>query len=643
MAAATQQRNPAPSGVPGVKLVASTTAKSVPQLREALVQSGIFGEQKRSTITSAEGLLGAAAAAIVVYEFLLKPKPALAAAPGTQPGSTGVTSTYPTGGVVNSPVGTPENLRMLGATAHSVIVTCDQVDNARWYEWHEYPSGLLLARSPSNVAVIQGLQENTTYDVFCVVVDINGNKGNPSQTLLVKTGLGAPVVIVGGGGNGSGGGGGSGSGTGSTPPPNTPPIVTQTQPPTTPQPTYPGLPTSTGPTSGVTAAPPVVPVQITPQTAATAVFSVVSATPVNSPVAAGQRALVDVTIRNVSDVAAGTQVSGYMVLPTGSPHEGTFAPVQTGIIPPGQAVTVRLTSAGRLSYNIDGLAQAGYQLQAVFIAQSGTTSVNGTTIIQMVLPAATITPTTVLAATSLPPSGTVPAPTAAQQTAAALTSAAVQANNPAATAAQQQAAQQQAAAIAAQVAQQQAAAQQQVFKAQLQQVLAQPFVTGQLTSQATTNANASKKGQQLLTQYNSVGTHITQLRAQIGLLIQGGTPVSSAQVQSLMNQWNALASQQSSLSQQLAALPTPQTTPTTSQAPAPNQSVAIGSTVKTYGGGATLTTSGPTQTVSNPGGGYVGSNTYTPVQGGGIYIHGVNGTGFYAPPGSSAYNALVGA
>lgn len=76
--------------------------------------------------------------------------------------------------------------------------------------------------------------------------------------------------------------------------------------------------------------------------------------------------------------------------------------------------------------------------------------------------------------------------------------------------------------------------------------------------------------------------------------------------------------------------------------PGPNQSVPVGSTLTLSGGGGTYTSSAPTVTATNVPSSYQGSTTYTPTQEGGIYVHGVNGTGFYAPQGSSAYNALTG-
>jgi hypothetical protein len=93
-------------------------------------------------------------------------------------------------------LGTPTNLRVLGATAHSVIVATDPVVGALYYEWHDLANGELLARSPTPVAVIQGLQENTTYDVYVVAVGAQGARSQPSQPLLIRTTQGRPEGIV---------------------------------------------------------------------------------------------------------------------------------------------------------------------------------------------------------------------------------------------------------------------------------------------------------------------------------------------------------------------------------------------------------------------------------------------------------------
>jgi len=105
-------------------------------------------------------------------------------------------------GVVPNPpsypteLGTPSDLRVLGETAHSVIVATSPVLGATYYQWHDLTNNEVLARSNTEVAVIQGLQENTDYDVYVVAVGSFGAHSQPSAPLLIKTTTGAPIGLA---------------------------------------------------------------------------------------------------------------------------------------------------------------------------------------------------------------------------------------------------------------------------------------------------------------------------------------------------------------------------------------------------------------------------------------------------------------
>lgn len=144
-----------------------------------------------------------------------------AASSGTVTTTAGGSSYSPALGVPGAPV----ELQQVGGTATSVTVECAEVTGATQYNWYQYGTNLLLGTSPSNVAVIQGLQTNTGYEVYCTAVNVDGQQSPPSQPLLVTTGAGSPVVYV----NNYGGSAGSGSST-------TPPTTSTT-------PTAPTLPT----------------------------------------------------------------------------------------------------------------------------------------------------------------------------------------------------------------------------------------------------------------------------------------------------------------------------------------------------------------------------------------------------------------
>lgn len=83
--------------------------------------------------------------------------------------------------------------------------------------------------------------------------------------------------------------------------------------------------------------------------------------------------------------------------------------------------------------------------------------------------------------------------------------------------------------------------------------------------------------------------------------------------------------------------------------PSPSQSVSAGQVLGLSGSTAKLIATGNTHHATNVPRSYVGSTTYTPATPlnyngtpNGIYVHGSNGSGFYAPPGSSAHAALTG-
>jgi len=245
-------------------------------------------------------------AALGVYYFFLRPQQA----PQVQPSSQGVpTPTSSTLPPPPGPPGTPDLVQALGETAHSVVVETNPVEGALYYEWYEYPTDILLARSPTNIAVIEGLQSNTDYQVFPVAVGYDGQMSAPGPVGLIRTEPGSPIVN----------------------------ITEQVTPATTT--------TTTQPSSSVQVGTIPAPYQTTPTPAATSVFQI---TTVNAPstLVPGQHAYADVTVRNVGSVAAGTTVYGYMrEFPGIGPILGHFSPEDTGVIQPGQSVTITLRSA----------------------------------------------------------------------------------------------------------------------------------------------------------------------------------------------------------------------------------------------------------------------------------------------------------
>lgn len=90
--------------------------------------------------------------------------------------------------------GAPIELQQVGGTATSVTVECAMEATATLYSWYSYGSSNLLATSPTNVAVIDGLQTNTGYYVYVVASNASGSSA-PSQPLLVTTGAGSPIFI----------------------------------------------------------------------------------------------------------------------------------------------------------------------------------------------------------------------------------------------------------------------------------------------------------------------------------------------------------------------------------------------------------------------------------------------------------------
>lgn len=126
--------------------------------------------------------------------WYLRSRGAVTAPPVGGTGSVPVTSS--TVAPVPTALGTPVNLRMLGATAHSVIVATDPILGATGYKWYNVADNNLLAQSSTEVAVIQGLQQNTDYDVYLVATGPFGTQSQPSSPLLIKTTTGAPEGIA---------------------------------------------------------------------------------------------------------------------------------------------------------------------------------------------------------------------------------------------------------------------------------------------------------------------------------------------------------------------------------------------------------------------------------------------------------------
>ncbi len=186
------------------------------------------------------------------------------------------------------------------------------------------------------------------------------------------------------------------------------------------------------------------------------------------------------------------------------------------------------------------------------------------------------------------------------------------------------------------------------YVSQLAKTYLNPTVTSPLTTTFTAQAN-SAGASDLVSQYNALGTEITKLRALVGLQQQTGLPLQPLTVNgrtysSPTAAWTDLAAQQSQLDQDIAAKVSAASAPTAPSSPsnpAPTQAVSAGTVLKPVGSDSTFVASAPTMQQTAPPPSYQGSTTFTPTTSGGIFIHGVNGSGFYAPPGSSAYNALV--
>jgi hypothetical protein len=292
--------------------------------------------------------LGLVAGAALAYYLLFRQPSSTATTPTTNTQKVPPASTY---------LPEPSELRQIGATSTTVIVATDPVPGAIRYDWYSYDNNLILARSPTEVAVINGLNPGTPYEIYVVAVGYGGSQSIPSSPLLVKTLPASPFVLVPAGTTG--------------PAVPTGPTVSPTQPITSPTPTFPGLPTATGP-SGVTTAPVVQPVQTSPTPAATAVFRLISAMVENMPVQPGQYAYASVTVQNIGDVPGGTTISGNTWNPNGN-LAGTWSPESTGVIPPGQSVTITLRSSGLIAspYAIGTSTAPVTNLTATFTAASG--------------------------------------------------------------------------------------------------------------------------------------------------------------------------------------------------------------------------------------------------------------------------------
>jgi hypothetical protein len=178
------------------------------------------------------------------------------------------------------------------------------------------------------------------------------------------------------------------------------------------------------------------------------------------------------------------------------------------------------------------------------------------------------------------------------------------------------------------------------YVSQLAKLYLNPTVTSPL-DQATVQAAQAAGAGNLVDQYNQIGQEITKMRALSGLLSQ----LPNLELSFSPNaEWQRLTAQQSQILQQInAAIQAyrqrqAQASPSN---PPPTQAVTPGTVLQPFGSQQQFVVTGPTMVQPNPPPGYFGSTTFTPVQGG-IFVHGVNGTGFFAPVGSSVYNALVG-
>lgn len=366
-----------------------------------------------------------------------------------------------------------------------------------------------------------------------------------------------------------------------------------------------------------------------------AAWSIVSVTPGIAKV--GSRLTATVLLQNSGNAGGASDVSGVVVDPDGK-VAGHFQAVRSGAVPAGSTSPLVLSS-------LDNLATlyGGTSIRLGFVAGAGLAS------LAIGAPAPTATYATVdvpavyVPAPTVNPSPTQPLviPTAAQSTAAP-TPAQPVAPPPSQPAAPLTVSADQLVQIGYTSAN--------PYVKQLASTYLNPTVTTPLGVQVTAQAQSAGVGD-LVSQYNALGTEITKLRALVGLQQQTGQQLQPVTYNghtytSATDAWNALAAQQSQVDQDIGTrinarvASGPQ--PSSPSQPSPTQAVSAGTVLQPYASNQTVVASGQTQVQSAPPSSYQGSTTYTPTTSGGIFIHGVGGTGFYAPPGSSAYNALVG-
>ena len=155
-------------------------------------QPGLLSNVHLSSDAAVIGILAGLA-----YLFTLRSStPSGTAVSPAPPAPSGVATPTGVTSPPSGPPGAPAELYELGATDHSVLVSCSPVTGAVEYDWYEYGTNAILARSPTNVALIQGLQSNTMYQVYCVAVGYDGQAGPPSAPLLISTTAGGPSVYV---------------------------------------------------------------------------------------------------------------------------------------------------------------------------------------------------------------------------------------------------------------------------------------------------------------------------------------------------------------------------------------------------------------------------------------------------------------
>jgi len=140
--------------------------------------------------------VGTLAIAAAAAYFLLFRGTAGAAPSAAVPASSTPTAGASSGSPPLGAPGAPVELQEIASTATSVTVECAPVDGAVQYNWYTYGTNLLLATSPTYVAVISGLQANTSYEVYCAAVNAVGQVGPPSEPLLITTQPAQPTVTT---------------------------------------------------------------------------------------------------------------------------------------------------------------------------------------------------------------------------------------------------------------------------------------------------------------------------------------------------------------------------------------------------------------------------------------------------------------